>query len=404
MRTDSTRISDAARNEAVDYIRTKFGEHYIGGPRKYKTSPGAQEAHEAIRPTSVLRTPAALKQWLTPDQFRLYNLIWERFLASQMASQVLDVENVDIAAGKYLLKAQGITVKFAGYTVMYEESRDEENGEDKADGLPPLVAGDSLVLRDLLPKQHFTQPPPRYTEATLVKTLEEKGIGRPSTYAPIVDTIIKREYVELKEKKFHPTKLGFVVTDILTSHFPSVVNIDFTADMEQKLDKIEDGQEDWIKILKDFYGPFSDTLSKADSAIEKVTLEPEMTNEVCDLCGKPMVVKKSRFGKFLACSGYPECKGTKSFTKEIGLKCPREGCPGQVVERRSKKGRFYGCNQYPKCDFVSWGKPTDKKCQRCGNVMVLSPTRAGKVYLKCIDPKCVAEKKGKAKAAAKQEE
>lgn len=387
MRTDSTRISEAARAEALEFIGGRFGSEYQGPPRKYKSRPGAQEAHEAIRPTSVLRDPEEIKNSLTRDQYRLYRLIWERFLASQMASCILNVETADISAGEYILRASGTSVKFPGFTKVYEEAKDEEqtNG-DKV--LPPLEAGDSLSLLNLDLKQKFTQPPPRYNEATLVKTLEEKGIGRPSTYAPIVETILKREYVKILEKRFFPTELGFVVTDLLIKHFQDIVNPDFTAAMEEKLDQIEEGQANWVDVLRDFYGPFSIVLADAETQVEKVVLEPEMTDEVCPKCGKPMVIKKGRFGKFLACSGYPECRSTKPFLKEIGLPCPNEGCTGQVIERRGKKAKFYGCSRYPECTFSSWDKPTDKKCGRCGKVMVLRATRGGKFYLACIDREC----------------
>jgi len=387
MRTDSTRISEAARAEALEFIEGRFGSEYQGPPRKYKSRPGAQEAHEAIRPTSVLRDPEEIKNLLTRDQYRLYRLIWERFLASQMASCILNIETADISAGEYLLRASGTSVKFPGFTRVYEEAKDEEqtNG-DKV--LPPLEAGDSLSLLNLDLKQKFTQPPPRYNEATLVKTLEEKGIGRPSTYAPIVETILKREYVKILEKRFFPTELGFVVTDLLIKHFQDIVNPDFTAEMEEKLDQIEEGHVNWVSVLRDFYGPFSRVLADAETQVEKVVLEPEMTDEVCPKCGKPMVIKKGRFGKFLACSGYPECRSTKPFLKEVGLPCPNEGCTGQVIERRGKKAKFYGCSRYPECTFSSWDKPTDKKCARCGKVMVLRATRGGKFYLACIDREC----------------
>ncbi|MFH0801360.1 MAG: type I DNA topoisomerase [bacterium] len=387
MRTDSTRISEAARAEALEFIGGRFGSEYQGPPRKYKSRPGAQEAHEAIRPTSMLRDPEEIKNLLTRDQYRLYRLIWERFLASQMASCILNVETADISAGEYLLRASGTSVKFPGFTRVYEEAKDEEqtNG-DKV--LPPLEAGDSLSLLNLDLKQKFTQPPPRYNEATLVKTLEEKGIGRPSTYAPIVETILKREYVKILEKRFFPTELGFVVTDLLIKHFQDIVNPDFTAAMEEKLDQIEEGQVNWVTVLRDFYGPFSRVLADAETQVEKVVLEPEITDEVCPKCGKPMVIKKGRFGKFLACSGYPECRSTKPFLKEVGLPCPNEGCTGQVIERRGKKAKFYGCSRYPECTFSSWDKPTDKKCVRCGKVMVLRATRGGKFYLACIDREC----------------
>jgi DNA topoisomerase-1 len=386
MRTDSTRISEASRAEALEFIGGRFGPEYQGPTRKYKSRPGAQEAHEAIRPTSVFRDPEEIKGYLSRDQYRLYRLIWERFVASQMDSCILNVETVDITAGDYLLRASGSSVKFPGYTKVYEEARDEEQANgDKV--LPPLENGDSLALANLDSRQKFTQPPPRYNEATLVKTLEEKGIGRPSTYAPIVETIIKREYVKITDKRFFPTELGRVVTDLLTKHFQEVVNLDFTAEMEKKLDQIEDGSADWVAVLRDFYEPFARVLAEAQTRVEKVVLEPEVTDEICPKCSKPMIIKKGRFGKFLACSGYPECRSTKPFLKEVGLACPL-GCGGQVVERRGKKAKFYGCSRYPECSFSSWDKPTDKKCGRCGKVMVMRASRGGKFYLACIDREC----------------
>ncbi|MCL5774483.1 MAG: type I DNA topoisomerase [Firmicutes bacterium] len=390
MRTDSPRISDIARAETLKFIKQKFGEAFEGPIRQYKAKPGAQEAHEAVRPTSIYRDPESIKGYLSRDQFRLYKLIWERFLASQMASCIMDVEIADISADGYLLRAQGTTVKFPGYTAVYVESKEDngENGEEKK--LPPLVPDELLNLLELKDKQHFTQPPPRYTEASLIKTLEEKGIGRPSTYAPIVETIQKRGYAELLEKRFHPTKIGGIVTDLLIKNFPTIVNVDFTAEVEGELDKIEEGTMEWVKVLNDFYKPFKESLVTAQDAISKIVIEPELSDEVCPTCGKQMAIKRGRFGTFLACTGYPECKTNRLNNRGIGLKCPEEGCTGKVVQRRSRKGVFYGCSRYPDCKFVSWYRPTDKRCTRCGKVMVLRSTKNGKTFMHCIDKDCKA--------------
>lgn len=389
MRTDSVNISQTAKTEARQFIKEKFGAEFAGPDRKYKSRAGAQEAHEAIRPTDIYRTPDEVKQYLTDEQFKLYKLIWQRFVASQMASCILDIKTVDIKMDQYLFRATGQKVKFSGFTVLYEESKDDQTEEDEniKEEIPDIKESDKLNLTDLSPIQHFTQPPPRYNEATLIKALEEKGIGRPSTYAPIIGTIQGREYVVLESKRFVPSKIGFIVTDLLTKNFADIMDVDFTAGMEEKLDKIEEGQAGWVDTLSEFYSKFEQTLNKAQEAIEKVVIEPEKTNEVCPKCAAPMVIKMSRFGKFLACSKYPECKTTKSIVKEIGLPCPNK-CGGQVITKRTKKSTFYGCSNYPNCNFVSWYRPTDKNCSKCGKVMVLKPRRGGKFYLTCIDQEC----------------
>lgn len=396
MRTDSVNISQGAKDEAKKFIAEKYGQEFVGPDRKYKSRASAQEAHEAIRPTDVNRTPELVEKYLSADQFKLYKLVWLRFVASQMANCVLDIKSVDIKADNYLFRATGQKVTFSGFTTLYEESIDDQADEDIKEEIPNLNENEKLNLNKLDPVQHFTQPPPRYNEATLIKALEEKGIGRPSTYAPTISTIQSREYVTLDNKRFAPTKIGFVVTDILTQNFAEIMDIDFTALMEEKLDKIEEGDAGWIDTLRSFYKRFEETLNKALAGIEKVTIEPEATDQVCPKCSAPMVIKSSRFGKFLACSKYPECKTTKSIVKEIGLPCPNK-CGGNVITRRSKKGSFYGCSNYPNCNFVSWYRPTDKNCEKCGKVMVLKPRKGGKFYMACIDQECGKADKGKEK-------
>lgn len=385
MRTDSMRVSEEAKKQARDYILKNYGREYIGPDRTYKTRPGAQEAHEAIRPTDINLHPEKIKKQLSSEQYRLYSLIWGRFLASLMANMVLEVNSIDIQAEEYLFRAQHTTVKFKGYSLLYNS----ENNEDKTkQELPELDAGQVLKLIKINPEQHFTQPPPRYNEASLIKTLEEKGIGRPSTYAPIVQTIQKREYAQLEEKKFIPTKLGKIITDILVKQFPLVFDVSFTAQMEEKLDEVEEGKISWVEILKEFYPPFKEKLEKAEEEIKKVQLEPEKSDQLCPKCGKPMLVKSSRFGKFLACSGYPECKTTKSIEKDTGIICPEPACNGKIVLKKGRRGKFYGCSNYPRCNFASWHMPIDKKCSACGKVMVLQTTRKGISFTRCIDPAC----------------
>jgi DNA topoisomerase-1 len=353
----------------------------------YKTrAKGAQEAHEAIRPTSVERTPEAIKPQLTPDQYRLYRLIWQRFVASQMASAILDSITVDVAAGRragerdYLLRATGSTVKFKGFTIVYTEGHDDgDQVDEKQHPLPPLALGELLHLEKIIPEQHFTQPPPRYTEATLVKALEENGIGRPSTYAPTLSTIQERGYVEKFGRQLAPTELGKLVTDLLAEHFPDIIDVNFTAGMEDKLDDIANEGAPWVGILQAFYGPFTEELRLADHRIERVSLEPEPAGELCDKCGKPMVIKHGRFGKFIACSDYPNCKNAKSFMVKVGVGCPQCG-QGEMVEKRSKRGRvFYSCSRYPECEFAVWQRPLPTPCPRCGRMLV----EAGRDQAKC---------------------
>ncbi len=387
IRTDSTRVSETAQAEAAQYILNNFGQQYKpAGPRQYTAKGRAQNAHEAIRPTMVAREPDKIKQFLTRDQYKLYRLIWDRFLASQMSSAVLDTTRVDIEAGNYLFRASGSIIKFPGFMKIYTEGKD--NGENEEEhSLPELSVGEELGIKSLTPKQHFTQPPPRYTDATLVKALEENGIGRPSTYAPIVETIQKRGYVTKEEKQFHPTELGFVVVDLLKENFPEIIDIQFTAAMEDKLDMIEEHEADWAQVLREFYGPFRETLEKAEKNIGQVEIEDEVSDEVCDVCGRNLVVKMGRYGKFLACPGFPQCRFTKPILEETGVTCPE--CGGKVILKRSKKGRkFYGCSNYPECGFISWDLPTNKRCPECNNILVQKSAGSKGTVLRCSGSKC----------------
>ena len=395
MRTDSVHLSQEAQAEAREFIQKTYGAEFVPPtPRQYKAKQGAQEAHEAIRPTSVLRRPEAVKAHLSSDQFRLYTLVWQRFLASQMEAAVLDVTSVDIAVNGYTFRATGSVVKFQGFMVLYTEGRDEPNPEeeDEKAPLPPLTVDQLLKLLALLPRQHFTEPPPRYSEATLVKALEERGIGRPSTYASIISTILDRTYVQLEEKRFHPTELGTVVNDLLVKHFPKILDVAFTAHVEEELDDIAEGERHWVEVLKEFYGPFQEALGAAEQQMERVKREPTVTDQVCPKCGKPMLLRQGRFGEFLGCSGYPECKTIidpkRTEPKELGVPCPR-GCGGQLAEKRSRRGKvFYGCNRYPECDFAAWDKPTDKTCETCGYPMGERSFRGRVTGLRCLNKEC----------------
>ncbi len=373
MRTDAVRVAEEAQQQAREHIGRSFGVEYVPAqPRQYTSRRNSQGAHEAIRPTSVHRTPDLVKPFLKPDQYKVYRLIWERFLASQMASAVLDTLAVDITAGHYLFRATGSRVKFPGFLRVYLEGRD--NGEEEASEgwLPDVQQGERLRLLGLDPAQHFTQPPPRYTEAALVRALEERGIGRPSTYAPIIETIKQRGYVEVEDRRMYPTDLGVLVNSLLVEHFPTVVDVDFTAHMEEDLDKVEEGQEDWIRLLQEFYGPFAEVLHKAEQNIEEVEITPEEIGEPCPRCGRPLVKRRGRFGQFIACSGYPACSYTRPVG--IGVRCPLDG--GEIVERRTRKGRmFYGCANYPACTFTSWDRPTGRSCPVCGQMLVSKRAR-----------------------------
>jgi DNA topoisomerase I len=381
MRTDSTRLSEAAQAMAREYIVGRFGEAYHGG-RQYKVSETAQDAHEAIRPTDVQRTPEAMAQYLDATQLKVYKLIWERFVASQMSPAVYDQTTLDVAAGDCIFRATGSVLKFAGYSAIYSETRDEDTTEEeeRRKQLPQVEEGQALDARKLSPERHETQPPPRYTEASLVKTLEEKGIGRPSTYAAIVETIQGRGYVHMVERRFVPQEIGFVVTDLLEKHFKEIVDENFTSEMERRLDRVEEAHDDWVSLLRLFYDPFSADLKRAEELFPKVELVEDETDEVCPTCGRPMKIKTGRFGKFLACSGYPECKTTRPIVKDSGVICPRDG--GRVLERRSKRGRvFYGCEKYPECTFVAWDTPiVGSRCAVCGSFLVRKHGRSeGKI-------------------------
>lgn len=385
MRTDSTRISPVAQEEAREYIEDKYGSAFVPEePRNYvRKGSNAQDAHEAVRPTSAMRNPESVKSYLSRDQFRLYKLIWERFIASQMASAVLDTMSVDLQVGDALFKANGSKIKFHGFMKVYVEGNDDGTKEEE-NFLPPLKVRDEPVPEQTEPKQHFTQPPPRYTEARLVRALEEQGIGRPSTYAPTLETIQKRGYVALEEKKFVPTELGELVIQLMEEYFPEILNVEFTANMEDELDNVEEGSEDWVKILREFYATFKQRLDVAEEEMEEIEIEDEVSDEICEKCGRHFVYKMGRFGKFLACSGFPDCRNTKPIVKDTGVVCPNCG-KGKVVERRSKKGRlFYGCDQYPSCDFVSWDKPVPEPCPECSGMMVEKRSKAG------LSHQCVA--------------
>ena len=393
MRTDSTRVSEAAREAAKEYILATFGPEYHDGSRTHKLREGAQDAHEAIRPASM-RTPDSLSGVLKREELKLYRLIWERFTASQMAAAVFDQTSADIKAApltgsSYGFRVTGSVLKFAGFTAVYEETRDEDAKEGDAPDsaragklktlLPALADGEALERRAIEPKQHFTEPPPRFSEAALVRALEENGVGRPSTYSTIVETIQARGYVEQTERRFHPTDIGVSVNDLLEEHFKEIMNLKYTASMEHKLDLVEERKEDWVTVLRDFYGPFQRDLEEAERKIPKAEIKDEPTDDICEKCGRPMVIKTGRFGRFISCSGYPECKTTKPILKDTGAICPKDG--GKVVERKSRKGRvFYGCANYPACDFISWDRIAPEPCPVCGAYVVVKMKRKVPVF------------------------
>ncbi|MBE6750672.1 MAG: type I DNA topoisomerase [Ruminococcaceae bacterium] len=390
MRTDSLRISEEARAQANAFISNVYGAKYLpSSPRYFKSKGNSQDAHEAIRPTSVELTPERVKSSLTSDQYKLYKLIWERFLASLMAACVQDTVNVVIEASDYLFKASGFSVRFDGFTVLYEEGKDEET--DGQINLPEMKEGEVLKLREIVPNQHFTQPPPRYTEPTLIKALEENGIGRPSTYAPILSNILNRDYIERVKKSFKPTNLGMVVVDLMTEHFDRIFDVKFTANLEEKLDKIGEGNLNWVETIRDFYEDFDKHHRKAESTLDgkRVKVPLEESDVVCEKCGSKMVVRSSRFGKFLACPNYPNCKNTKPIPEdEVKQACPK--CGAKLVKRVSKKGnKFYGCSNYPNCDFASPGVPTGEKCSECGS-FIISGVR-GRKY--CMNSECPTRQK-----------
>ena len=386
MRTDSLRLSNDAIADAREQIQAKYGQTQLPAkPNVYKTKTNAQDAHEAIRPTYASIKPADVKDALPADMYKLYKLIWERFIACQMKPAVYETVSADIKAGEYEFKANGSKLTFKGYMSVYVEGRDDDVME-KDNVLPELSKGEELSLCELLTNQHFTQPPQRYTEATLIKILEEKGIGRPSTYAPTITTITARGYVTREKKQLLPTELGTVVTDIMTEHFPDIVGVAFTADMEKELDSVEEGVVDWADILESFYGPFEKTLKTADEKIGKVKLEDEKSDVVCDKCGRIMVYKMGRFGKFLACPGFPECRNAKPIVKETGAFCPK--CGKKILEKKSKTGKVYfGCEDNPKCDFMTWDVPiADKKCPKCNGLLLQQKGR--KKQIVCANETC----------------
>ncbi|MDH5161181.1 type I DNA topoisomerase [Heyndrickxia sp. FSL K6-6286] len=384
MRTDSTRISEIAQAEAFSYIESQYGKEYTRSEqRKDKKASNAQDAHEAIRPTSTLREPSSLKEYLSRDQLRLYKLIWERFVASQMSQAIMDTMSVDLLNGDVIFRANGSKLKFSGFMKVYVEGTDDQT-EEKENFLPQMEKGDQVTSEEIDPKQHFTQPPPRYTEARLVKTLEELGIGRPSTYAPTLDTIQKRGYVALDNKRFIPTELGEIVLELIMEFFPEILDVEFTAKMESNLDEIEEGKIEWVKIIDEFYKGFHENLIKAEAEMEKVEIKDEEAGEDCENCGSPMVFKMGRYGKFMACSNFPDCRNTKPIVKEIGVTCPKCN-EGNIIERKSKKKRiFYGCDRYPECDFLSWDKPIERKCPKCDHLLVEKKLKKG-VQVQCTN-------------------
>jgi len=384
LRTDSTRVAAVAQEEALAYISSHYGPKFAPAtPNQHKTRKTAQDAHECIRPTSLERTPDSIKADLSRDQHRLYKLIWERFVASQMVAAVYDTETAEINAGDYGFRATSSRLKFAGYLKVYNDNEDEVN----KNSLPEMKQGQKLQLQELNPEQHFTQPPPHYSEASLVKLLEEYNIGRPSTYAPIIDTILKRNYVERQNKQFVPTELGFIVVDLLRDNFSNIVEVDFTARMEENLDQIEEGTMEWKKVVRDFYEPFAEELERAAALVEKVELKPEEAGKDCPQCGKPLLVKYGRFGKFLACSGFPDCRHTESVNEEVGVQCTY--CGGEILALKSKKGRrFYGCANYPTCEFRSWNKPSGQKCPVCGEALLEKVSRSARGQLVCNNAEC----------------
>lgn len=381
LRTDSVRVSDEAKAAAASYVTEEFGEEYSANNIFSSKRKDVQDAHEAIRPSDVNLKPEGIKEYLSGDQFKLYKLIWTRFVASQMAAARYDSMQVDIENGKYRFRANGSKRLFDGYQKVYKTA-----DEEKDNLLPELNEGEELKLIDIKGEQNFTQPPARFTEASLVKTLEELNIGRPSTYAPIVGTLAERRYVKKEKKSLIPSELGFLVTGLMEEYFKEIVDVRFTASMEDRLDEVETTGHEWKQIIRDFYGPFRKDLEKADAAIEKVVVEDKPTGEVCELCGKPMVFKAGRYGDFIACSGYPECRNTKPILKAIGVKCPK--CGKDVIEKKSKRGKiFYGCSGYPECDMSYWNKPVNKACPKCGSLLTEKITK-GEKGLVCSNQEC----------------
>jgi DNA topoisomerase-1 len=388
MRTDSIRVSDEAKTEAKKYIEEHYGKDFAKSSQNFKKGKNKiknvkiQDAHESIRPTYVFNHPESIKKYLTNDQYKLYNLIWKRFIASRMKAAYLEKITIDIETGKYIFRTSGSKILFKGYMILYGQ-----NNQD-LDKIPDLKKEDKLKLLKIKANQSFTKPPPRYTEASLVKRLEKEGIGRPSTYVPIISTLQYRTYVEKINKKFIPTELGITVNSFLIHYFSDIVNIAFTVKMEKQLDEIESNNKIWKNVLDVFYKAFSSDLEKGNEA-PKIKLPEIESDEICDKCGRKMLIKNGRFGKFLACSGFPICKNTKPILDKIGVSCPEEGCSGDIIRKKTKKSRtFYGCSNYPKCSFVTWNKPIDKKCSQCNHILVLSKNKKSGFYYKCSNPAC----------------
>lgn len=384
IRTDSTRVSPEAVKNAGKFIVDKYGKKYFNGGNSYlnKSKKDSQDAHEGIRPTSISREPILIKDSLTTDQYKLYKLIWERFISSQMTQAIFDTLTVGIRSKNFIFKASGSKLVFDGFLKIYNSGDDD----DKDNRMPNLEVNDKLNVKEIIPNQHFTQPPARYTEASLIKTLEELGIGRPSTFSPTIATILSRNYVTLEKRYFVPTELGILVNDLLIEYFKDVINEEFTAELEEELDEIAEGQLSWVEVVKGFYDNFSQILEKAEEEIQEIVIEDEVTDVICEKCGRNMVVKIGRFGKFLACPGYPECKNTKPILDELDIKCPN--CDGNLVKRRTKNRRiFYGCNNYPNCDFVSWDEPVKEKCPNCGSLMTKKKNKKENI-IKCTNDEC----------------
>ncbi|MGG7163688.1 type I DNA topoisomerase [Clostridium ihumii] len=389
MRTDSVRISEEAQESAKQYILENFGDLYVPKTKRvYKGKKNSQDAHEAIRPSNINITPEIAKENLKDPQYKLYSLIWNRFMASQMASCLLDSTTVEVINIDYLFKATGSTTKFEGFTKLYKNDNEDE---DKVVKIPKIEEKDKLCSNFTEGKQHFTQPPAKFSEASLVKNLEENGIGRPSTYAPTISTLLSRKYVERNKKILEPTELGKIVNNLMCEYFKEIVNIEFTAEMENKLDRVEEGTVEWKKIVEEFFAPLKESIEIAEKEIAKITIEDEVTDIVCDKCGRFMVIKHGRFGDFLACPGYPECENTKPISREVEAPCPK--CGKAILEKRSKKGRtFYGCSGYPECDFVSWFEPANEKCPECNEIMLKRYSKAKGDYLECSNKECKYKK------------
>ena len=385
MRTDSVRISEEAQGKAIDFIKESYGEEYIPEkPRVYKGKKNIQDAHEAIRPSHIEITPEIAKASLSAEQYKLYSLIWKRFIASQMTSCSLNTNSIDIVNGAYSFKASGSTIKFDGFMKVYDYTTEDDDNDVS---LPVLEEGEILLPASVEGKQHFTQPPARYTEASFVKLLEEKGIGRPSTYVPTISTLLSRDYVSREKKNLVPTELGFIVNNIMSDYFKQIVDVDFTADMERKLDYIEEGSEEWKEVVGEFFAPLKIAIDKAEKEISKVVIEDKVSDVPCDKCGRMMVIKRGRYGAFLACPGYPECHNAKPIVEELDVPCPK--CGGKILAKRSKKGKkFFGCSNYPNCDFVSWNEPIKEACSKCGSYMTIKYSKTKGKYAVCSNTEC----------------